>query len=294
MMRPVALTTALAAALLCTVAARQQPTPGAAASTAAPAAIGDFVWHDLVTDNPAAARLFYGGLFGWTFEAGEGIDPGYTIIRHDGVRIGGIAMATRRAARPVVAHWITYLAVDDVDRVAARFRDGGGHVLRGPLNARKDLRVAVVADSQGAMLGLASRGPHDAPPLPAPAPTHRWLWMEYLARDGAGALAFLRETLGFASEVAEVRDHVTYYWLSTDRPRAGLFSGPWQRETSAWLPYVRVTDPVAMAARVIELGGSVLLAPRADVRNGSLAIVLDPHGAPLALQRYPFDTGATR
>jgi uncharacterized protein len=43
----------------------------------------------------------------------------------------------------------------------------------------------------------------------------------------------------------------------------------------------------------VELGGSVALAPRADVRNGSLAIVLDPAGAPLALQRFPFETGAT-
>jgi hypothetical protein len=35
-----------------------------------------------------------------------------------------------------------------------------------------------------------------------------------------------------------------------------------------------------------------VLAPRADIRNGSLAIVLDPAGAPLALQKFPFDTKA--
>jgi predicted enzyme related to lactoylglutathione lyase len=295
MTRPLLVAAGLTTALLCSVAATQQSAPAAAVtSPTVPAAAGEFVWHDLVTDDPATARSFYGGLFGWTFEAGDGIDPGYTIIRHEGARIGGIARPAQRASQPRVAHWITYLSVTDVDRVADKFRAGGGAVLRGPLNARKDLRVAVVADAQGAMLGLASRGPHDAVSLPAPAPIHRWLWMEYLARDGAAALAFHRETLGFASEVAEVREHVTYYLLSTDRPRAGLFSGPWQREMSAWLPYVRVADPVALADRVVALGGTVLLAPRADVRNGSLAIILDPNGAPLALQRYPFDTGSTQ
>jgi hypothetical protein len=36
----------------------------------------------------------------------------------------------------------------------------------------------------------------------------------------------------------------------------------------------------------------VVLAPRDDIRNRSLAIVLDPAGAPLALQKFPFDTKA--
>jgi len=53
-----------------------------------------------------------------------------------------------------------------------------------------------------------------------------------------------------------------------------------------------VADPAAAAARVKELGGTVVVAPAPQLRNNSLAIVLDPSGAPLALQRYPFDSGA--
>ena len=29
---------------------------------------GKFVWHDLLTDDISAAKEFYSGLFGWTFE----------------------------------------------------------------------------------------------------------------------------------------------------------------------------------------------------------------------------------
>lgn len=265
------------------------PAPRAAAQGTRPAAAGRFVWHDLVTGNVAKSRAFYSQLFGWTFEPGEGIDPGYLIIKQGGQQIGGVVP---RDGNDVVAQWLSYVVVGDVDRTAKGFESKGGRVFRGPLNARKDLRVAVVADAQGAALGLASRGPNVPDDGTVPA-IHRWLWMDYVARDPDAALTFLSEAVGFTHEVGETRNAFTYHLLKTDRPRAGLFRTLWPRETSAWLPYVRVADPAAMAARAVQLGGTVVLAPGPRVRNGSLAIVLDPEGAPIALQKYPFDPGAT-
>ena len=151
--------TALLMALLCGVA-RGAPVTRASVVCRHARGSGEFVWHDLVTDNPAACRAFYGALFGWTFEAGDGIDPGYTIIKHDGVPIGGIVPpAPERRIRPFIAQWLAYVVVPDVDACGGGFAQQGGHVIRGPLNVRKDLRVAVVADPQGAPLGLASGGP---------------------------------------------------------------------------------------------------------------------------------------
>ena len=263
-----------------------QQRPGAPASPA----MGQFVWHDLVTDNPAASFTFYGALFGWTFEPGDGVDPGYTIIRQDGAPIGGV-VTRRPTAEPSDAQWLSYVTVPDVDQAVEAFRRAGGQVFRGPLSPRKDLRVAAVADPQGAPLGLASRGLPGAGTGPTPPGLHRWLWMEYVATDAASALDFYGQAVGFRHEISEARDNFTYYLLTTDRPQAGLFRSPWKRETSAWLPYVRVADPGAMAARALELGGRIALQPAPGIRNGSLAIVLDPFGAPLALQRYPFATG---
>jgi hypothetical protein len=45
------------------------------------------------------------------------------------------------------------------------------------------------------------------------------------------------------------------------------------------------------AARAVELGGTLAVPPRREVRNGSLAIILDPSGAPVAVQKFPFDGG---
>jgi uncharacterized protein len=264
--------------------------PGAGA--AAPAVVpGAFVWHDLVTPDPSGSRAFYKALFNWTFEDGKGVDPGYTIIRHEGQPIGGIVQLRRSGAEAPTAQWLAYVTVSDVDRSAGTFRDAGGRIIRDPVNARKDLRVAVVSDPQGAPLGLASRGPK-VEDVRVPG-VNRWLWMDYVARDPAAALTFYGSALGFRNEVHETRDTFTYYLLSNDRPRAGLFLSLWTREAAAWLPYVRVADPAALAARAKELGGTVIVAPQPSVRNSSLAIVLDPSGAPLALQRYPFESGAT-
>jgi predicted enzyme related to lactoylglutathione lyase len=256
----------------------------------AQATVGEFVWHDLVTDDPASSRVFYGALFGWTFEAGAGVDSGYTIIKHGKRPVGGIVRRRESSAGGSTAQWLSYLVVGDVDRTADAFRAAGGRVLRGPLDARKDLRVAAVADAQGAALGLASRGPYVET---AVSGLHEWLWMEYVARDADGALRFLSDVIGYRHEIAETREHVTYYVLSTDRPRAGLFKTLWEREQSAWLPYIRVEDPFAMAGRVATLGGTVVIAPQPRVRNSSLAVVLDPSGAVFALQKYPFDAGGT-
>jgi len=55
-----------------------------------------------------------------------------------------------------------------------------------------------------------------------------------------------------------------------------------------WLPYVLVTNPSALASKVAGLGGKVLLEPRPEFRKGSLAVVADPTGAVVALQKYPY------
>jgi predicted enzyme related to lactoylglutathione lyase len=261
------------------VAALALATTSGAASKVAP---GTFVWHDLVTDNPTVARKFYAELFGWTFEPGKGVEPDYTIIRHHGVPVGGI-VAPKQQTSP---QWLSYVVVADVDRAVDAFRQAGGQVYRAPVNARSDLRVAAVADAQGAPIGLASRGPLEGASDTLPE-INRWLWMDYVARDEAPALQFYSQVLGYQSQ-AEARDTGTYYRLANGRPRAGLFKTPWPRETSIWLPYIRVADPEAAAKRAQELGGLIVQGTAPRVRNGSLAIVLDPGGAPIALQKYPY------
>jgi hypothetical protein len=54
-----------------------------------------------------------------------------------------------------------------------------------------------------------------------------------------------------------------------------------------WLPYVLVDDPGTLADRVEGLGGRVLLPTDPSRRNGSVAIIADPTGAALTIQKWP-------
>ncbi len=68
---------------------------------------------------------------------------------------------------------------------------------------------------------------------------------------------------------------------------AGILPIGERKITPNWLPYIRVTDPTAAAARAEQLGGRILLPASPDIRNGSVAVIADPGGAAVALQRWP-------
>jgi len=65
-----------------------------------------------------------------------------------------------------------------------------------------------------------------------------------------------------------------------------VIQNPFDDVRSIWIPYVRVDDPEALADRALALGGKIVIRPQPDVRNGTLAVVLDPSGAPVALQKW--------
>ena len=71
------------------------------------------------------------------------------------------------------------------------------------------------------------------------------------------------------------------------QPRAGAVKNPWGDVPAAWLPYVRVSDPIGYTRRAEELGGKVLVQPSNAVRGGTAALIVDPTGAPFAMQQWP-------
>ncbi len=165
---------------------------------------------------------------------------------------------------------------------------GQADVLREPVDFPNWGRVAVVSDPQGALIGLVHWKNGDPADNPNIAPG-RWLWIDYVAQNPDSAFAFYKALVGYDPEARETTGKTTYYLLKQDgKPRAGLFRNPWQNVRANWLPYVKVTDPAPLMEKVNEFGGTVILAPREEVRKGSFAIVSDPAGAAIALQKYPF------
>jgi predicted enzyme related to lactoylglutathione lyase len=255
------------------------------ADAAHPVDPGRFVWHDLLTKDVSAAKRFYGALFAWQFEdTTRGARP-YVLARSGSTLVAGMVDVSAHATTG--PQWLSYMSVADVDRSVAQVRTDGGQVLVEARNFPR-ARAAVVADPQGAPLGLAQVRQNIADSA-APLPGH-FFWDEYLARDAGKALDFYKRLAGYESAISDTRLGIEYHILRTTRARAGLFQLP-ATATGVepnWLPYVLVNDPAALAARVGSLGGRILLPAAPERRNGSLVVIADPGGAPLALQKFPF------
>jgi predicted enzyme related to lactoylglutathione lyase len=247
--------------------------------------LGKFVWRDLVTENPDAVKPFYAALFGWQFEEGRALGAPYTLIKAGGQYIGGISKTRRPQPDQPVSQWLSFMSVADVDRAVEKTRASGGSLVAGPLDLPHIGRGAVVLDPDGAPLGLLRSSIGDPADAAEPA-MNRFLWTEHLSRDPQASADFYAALVGF--EVRKIDSGGKHYWvLVKGRERAGLLRNPIAVDRPIWLTSVRVADPAASAARAAQLGGRVLLAPRADLRNGTLALIADPTGAVLALQKWP-------
>jgi len=277
----------LGGALVAACSTRATTTAPAGSASAPGYHPGKFVWHDLVTRDPASCRRFYGALLGWEFQDTKRSGRPYAVARVGGQPVAGIVVHPEPGDDPAL--WLSYLSVPDVDGAVEKVSAAGGKTLYAPVDLAGAARVAVVADPQGAALGLARLLDGD-PDDPARPRRGHFFWMEYLAADAPGAVEFYRGVFDFEISVDPKAKNVEYHVLRRDgRSRAGLFQLPKENEKvdPNWLPYVLVDDPASLAGRVESLGGTVILAPRPEIRGGTLAIVADPTGGALALQKWP-------
>jgi predicted enzyme related to lactoylglutathione lyase len=115
---------------------------------------GAFSWTELLTNDVAGARKFYGQLLGWQFEQmpmQEGGD--YSVITVGGQKIGGI-MHTPPGAQGMPPTWGSYITVDDVDARAAAVKKLDGKVVVPPTDIPGVGRFCVIQDPQGATISL--------------------------------------------------------------------------------------------------------------------------------------------
>ena len=114
---------------------------------------GAFAWCDLRTDQPDAAREFYGAVFGWEYSAVPMAGDEYTTFTtvDAGAPSGGVGpMMGAEGAPP---HWLLYFAVDDVDTAVATAVTLNGTSLAPPFDTPFG-RMRPIVDSGGAPLWL--------------------------------------------------------------------------------------------------------------------------------------------
>jgi len=108
-------------------------------------------WVELATRDGAAAKAFYGSLFGWEFPASTNPIPGIEYQEYvvGGTRFGGILpMNEQWGGMP--SHWSLYIPVADVDACLARAGELGGKTCVPAFDAPGVGRIARLDDPTGA------------------------------------------------------------------------------------------------------------------------------------------------
>lgn len=120
--------------------------------------------------------------------------------------------------------------------------------------------------------------------------TGRFVWWDLTVDDAEGIRDFYAEVVGwtFAPHAMEGYDDYEVRLPDGGETVSGICHrrGPNADLPAAWLPYVRVGDVDAAAARAEARGGRILAGPRA-MGGGRFCVIEDPAGARLAL----FDPG---
>lgn len=249
--------------------------------------VGKMIWHDLITEDAAAAQQFYGGLFGWTFEASAGArGDDYLLARNGDVYVAGMLGIDASEDGEKYSRWLPYISVEDVDAAVARSTAAGGTVAASPRKLNIGWAAAIV-DPEGAVIGLASSSigdPDDSTTAPAPG---RPVWTELLANDPGAASRFYTALANYSSRSIARRGGEYTVLSGSGADRAGILQNPAEdSEEALWLTAFGVEDPAAAAAKAVSLGGTIILPVSPELRDGTTAVVTDPTGAILVLQSW--------
>jgi uncharacterized protein len=248
---------------------------------------GKMVWADLITPDLAAAEKFYGGLFGWTFQRIRAGDVNYAVAMLDGRPIGGIVEKAIPAGQQQQSAWLTFLATSNVDDTKKLAVSHGAKVLADIKSYPMRGRQCVLSDPEGAVFALLASSSGDTPDyLPA---NGDWIWTSLHAKDAGTEAAFYQNLLGYDVFDLPSDDGLEHLILSTDnyaRASANDLERDSARRHSHWLNFVRVNNAAETAAKVLAMGGRVLVEPRVDRHGGMLAVFADPAGAPFGVMEW--------
>ncbi len=126
-----------------------RPTPqGESAAPGRPKA-GEFCWETLSTADVDRAKTFWTRVMPWKTSTGAGMA---TFSVGDGME--NQVADIQKAQGPVPPNWLTYVVVDRIEPAAEKATKLGGRVLMPAMAIPSIGRIAVIADDQGAAIGL--------------------------------------------------------------------------------------------------------------------------------------------
>lgn len=267
------------------------PTQSAANEDGKTSGHGSFIWYELLTPDPVAAKTFYDAVVGWNIEAQPSGEMDYRMIgRADGGNAGGVMRLTDEmrghGARPT---WLGYIAVDDVDASVASIEQAGGKALMPAFDIPDIGRIALVADPQGVpfyvMRATPPAGNEDkVSDVFSPDQPGRVSWNELATSEPATARTFYGEQFGWVSDdFMDMGEMGQYRFLDHHGVRIGALCGVMQGQQPKWRYYFRVPSIAAAKDIAEQKGGTIHMGPHQVPTGDWIIIGTDPQGAEFAL-----------
>jgi predicted enzyme related to lactoylglutathione lyase len=246
---------------------------------------GSFCWIELATSDQAAAKNFYGSIFGWTpNDMPMGPSDVYTIFKIDD-RDAGAAYTLRpdQRAQHVPPHWMLYILVESADSSAAKATQLGGKVIAGPFDVMDFGRMAVIQDPTGAYFCLWQAKHNTGNGI---AGVHGTLcWADLSTPDARTAEAFYSGLFGWQFTRDE-KDTSGYLHIKNGEHFIGGVPPAAYRQPGVpphWLAYFQVDDVDVAANKAKDMGAKLCLPPMSMEGVGRFSVVADPQGAVFAV-----------
>ena len=246
-----------------------------------PNAHGDFIWYELLTNDPAAAKAFYDPVVGWDIETTASNPMNYRMIRTAEGHAGGVmqlsAQMCEHGARPT---WLGYVGVDDVDATVAKAESLGATVKMPAFDLPGVGRIALIADPQGIPLYVMRGSSSEESNAFSPDEPGHGAWNELSTTDFEGAKSFYPElfgwTLGGTMPMGEMGD---YQFIEHGGRMIGAIMKVHSGNTPSW-NYCFRTDSVDRGLQAINGGGGKVRYGPTEVPGGDRVVqAVDPEGA---------------
>jgi len=243
-----------------------------------------FCWLDLNTTDPAAAKKFYSAIFGWEPNDMPMGGDTYTMAQLGGKNVAGMMKLPEQAkAMGAPPHWLSYVAVDDVDKTVEKASKLGAKILVPGMTAGPG-RMAVLQDPSGGVFAIwhsdQSMG------VWVRDEKNTLCWNELMTTNVDVAGKFYADLFGWKPEVMPMPGMSYTVFKVGDTSVGGMMAIPPdapKEAMTAWAVYFSVENADATIEQVKKHGGKLAVPPMEVPNVGRFALLEDPQAAMFAI-----------
>ena len=222
---------------------------------------GMFCWPELSAMDAQKAKVFYSELFNWSLQESPVDEAGnvYIMLQKNGVDIGAMYQGKAELEKAKMnTHWLSYIAVDDVDATVSKVEALGGTVEIHPMDVFTAGRMAVIHDPDGARVALWQGSEHKGSKIMGSTGTV--CWNELATRNSEACKKFYQGLVNWQPEVKAMEAMNYTLFMLDGQSVAGMLpmTEEWGDVASHWMTYFAVDDCDVSAEKAKSLEASPL------------------------------------